>query len=151
MLKISSNEKVELRNNAKRELERLERILSNKDDLEMLDRFKNTFNICETVYKVILAEHQKRKGNLTNEHLKLTMTQVPYALEFAGYNFDKRLLNELFGSKSHNGTTVKKLRDKITHGLNEKAIIEISNRKEELFGYMDAFLLEIRMFDERVA
>ena len=27
------------------------------------------------------------------------MQQVPYALEFAGYVFDRELLNELFGAK----------------------------------------------------
>ena len=28
------------------------------------------------------------------------MTQVPFALSFAGYSFEKDLLNELFGSSS---------------------------------------------------
>lgn len=41
----------------------------------------------------------------------------------------------------------KKLRDAVTHGIASEAVQEITDRKEELFGYMDAFLSEIRDFD----
>lgn len=75
------------------------------------------------------------------------MRQVPNALKFAGYDFDKELLVELFGSSSQKGETVKKLRDKITHGIDETAAEEIITRKDELFGYMDKFLTEIRLFN----
>ena len=44
--------------------------------------------------------------------------------------------------------TVKKLRDDITHGIDEKAVKEITNRKDELFGYMNDFLNTIRSFDQ---
>ena len=47
--------------------------------------------------------------------------------------------------------TVKKLRDAVTHGINEKAVKEIMNRKDELFGYMDDFLNTIRTFDQTAA
>ena len=76
------------------------------------------------------------------------MRQVPYALEFAGYSFDKDLLNALFGAKSNKGTTVKKLRDAVTHGFNKDAINEIQERQKELFNYMNCFLECIRTFDE---
>ncbi|MCD7738591.1 MAG: hypothetical protein LUH58_06075 [Lachnospiraceae bacterium] len=149
--KISEQEQLILRNHAKIELERLEKCLADQNTIEMLDAFKNRFNLCETVYKVILSEHQKRKGKQTKGFLKVQMTQVPYALNFAGYKFDKTLLNELFGSSSERGKTVKKLRDEVTHGFNEKAIKEIIQRKDELFGYMDSFLLVIRTFDNAAA
>ena len=76
--------------------------------------------------------------------------QVEAALKFAGYNFDKALLAEIFGAKSQKGKTVhtvKKLRDAVTHGIASKAVQEITDRKEELFGYMDAFLSGVRDFD----
>ena len=79
------------------------------------------------------------------------MTQVPFALAFAGYNFDKELLNELFGSSSQKGMTVKKLRDAVTHSIDEKAVKEITDRQNELFGYMDDFLNTIRNFDQVAA
>lgn len=70
--------------------------------------------------------------------------QVDAVLKFAGYGFDKAFLKELFGEKSANGKTVKGLRDAVTHGIDSKAVQEITDRKAELFGYMDTFLSEIR-------
>ena len=149
--KITEQEKQVLRNNAKAELERLEACMSDQSTVQLLDTFKNRFNICETVYKVILEEHQKRKGKPATNFLKVDMTQVPHALNFAGYSFDRTLLNELFGASSQKGKTVKKLRDETTHGINEKAVKEIIARKDELFGYMDEFLTGIRSYESNAA
>ena len=146
MIKLTQKEKLILRNQTKDELMRLETINNDSETIALLDSFKNKFNICESVYKIVLSEHQKRKGH-NYTYLKLDMRQVPYALEFAGYSFDKALLNELFGAKSNNGTTVKKLRDAVTHGFNQDAINEIQARQEELFNYMNCFLECIRTFD----
>lgn len=146
--KISEQEKLKLRNEAKTELERLESFFKqDTDTVQLLEDFKNKFNICETVYKVILKKYQNCKSKKSEEHLILDMRQVPSALNFAGYTFDKALLTELFGSNSSKGETVKKLRDKITHGINKKAVKEISDRKDELFGYMNSFLSIIQSFD----
>lgn len=150
-IKISPEIQRNLRNNAKAELTRLESIQNNIETIKLLDEFKNKFNICESVYKVVLKEHQISKGKTDTNYLKLIMTQVPFALSFAGYSFEKDLLNELFGSSSKKGMTVKKLRDAVTHGINEKGVKEISDRKEELFGYMDDFLNTIRNFDQSAA
>ena len=101
---------------------------------------------------MVLKEHQRSKGKAPqDETLKLNMKQVPSALKFAGYTFDKDLLTEIFGSarpNSSKGKTVKKLRDRITHGISRNAIEEITNRQIELFGYMDTFLNIIRTFDD---
>lgn len=148
--KISEQEKIVLRNIANKELKRLELCFTDQGTVQLLDSFKNKFNICETVYKVILAEHQKRKGKSNTTYLKVNMTQVPYVLSFAGYSFDRTLLSKLFGGKpSANGKTVKNLRDATTHGIDEKAVAEIVARKEELFGYMDAFLTGIRSLESK--
>lgn len=147
--KISAEEQRELRNAAKEKLNRLMRIQSDTEMVELLDRFKNTYNVCETVYKVLLKEHQNLKGKINkNSYMKVDMRQVPHALAFAGYKFDKSLLNELFGANSQKGMTVKKLRDAVTHGIDEKAVKEITEREKELFGYMHTFLTVIESFDE---
>lgn len=151
MSKTSQKQLRSIRDSAKAELNRLERIQANAAVMNLLDAFKNKFNVCESVYKIVLKEHQISKGKADFNYLKVTMTQVPFALTFAGYDFDKELLNELFGSKSKRGMTVKKLRDAVTHGINEKAVKEIMNRKDELFGYMDDFLNTIRTFDQTAA
>ena len=76
------------------------------------------------------------------------MTQAPHALTYAGYDFDKNLLTHLFGAEKRIGRrTVKKLRDALTHSVNQKAIDELIDREEELHGYMDQFLSKIREFD----
>lgn len=125
----------------------MELLLREADTAQLLDAFKNKFNLCETAYKVILKEHQRAKGKSVNGHLIVTMNQVPHALRFAGYDFDGALLNELFGADSRTEgkrKTVKKLRDAITHGLDDKAVEEIITRQDELFGFMEAFLAVIR-------
>ena len=148
MKKITAEEQRNLRQSAKEELMRLNEVFQNEEITDLLDRFKNRFNQCETVYKVILAEHQKRKGRKKDGYLKVDMTQAPHALSFAGYIFEKEELNELFGSSSKKGMTVKKLRDAVTHGIDAKAAKEIATREEELFGYMDSFLQVIQTFDD---
>ena len=150
-VKITAEEKRIIRDSAKLELERLEKIQTDKETMELLNDFKNSFNVCESVYKVVLRAHQSCKGKTACKYLKVTMTQVPFALEFAGYTFNRELLSELFGATSKKGMTVKKLRDAITHGIDEKAVKEITNRKDELFGYMNDFLNTIRSFDQMAA
>jgi hypothetical protein len=146
--KLSADEQLALRESARLELIRLETIIQSQETTELLDKFKNRFNICETVYKILLKKHQDHKGKKTTTFLKVSMTQVPHVLTFAGYSFDVEMLNELFGASGKNGTTVKKLRDAVTHGISPKAIEEIISRQEELFGYMDSFLNVIRTLDD---
>lgn len=145
---LTDSEKQKLRNSAKLELQRLENVLLDESTVQLIDEFKNRYNICETVYKILLSEYYKAKGEKPKGYLQVDMVQAPAALKFAGYTFDKESLNELFGSKSKKGKTVKKLRDATTHGIDKNAVKEILERKEELFGYMDNFISMIRSFDE---
>ena len=143
-MKISVEEQIALRSKAKSDLNRLETVMSNEQIMDLLDRYKNKFNLCESTYKVVLAEHQfKTKGRMPAQ-LKLDMTQAPFAMVFAGYKIDRDLLNRLFGAKCDRGRTAKKLRDAVTHNLEQKAIDEIEARQSELFSDMDAFLEIIR-------
>lgn len=143
-MNITEEEKIELRNRAKVEMERLEKILSDKETAELLDRYKNRFNLCESVYKVVLREHQIKTKGKAPTYLKINMTQAPYAMAFAGYDIDRELLNRLFGAKCVEGQTAKKLRDAVTHGLNQRAIDEIKARECELFNDMNSFLEMIK-------
>lgn len=143
MKKLTTEEQLALRNKAKAELERLEAI-----DTDLANRYKEKFGVCEIVYKVVLTDHQQAKGNST-DRLTVTMRQVPYALNYAGYDFDKSFLDKLFGSNEKSGTmSAKKLRDALTHSMNEDALQELKDRESELFADMDSFLEKIRTFDE---
>lgn len=150
-MEFLENQKVELRNKAKAELERIEKIYMNQKSRMLIDEFKNKFLMCECTYKIILKEHQKYKGkNIKDKCLKIAMTQAPYALNFAGYDFEKDLLTKLFGAEEHIGRkSVKKIRDALTHNPNNIDIEELETRKEELFEYMDEFLEKIRSYDQK--
>lgn len=143
-MKLSMGEQKELRNKAKAELEHLEDIMNNEQIMQLLDKYKNKFNLCESTYKVVLTEHQLKTKGKKPLQLKLLMTQAPFAMAFAGYNIDRDLLNRLFGAKCDKGRTAKKLRDAVTHNLEQAAIDEIEARQSELFADMDAFLDIIR-------
>ncbi|SET62073.1 hypothetical protein [[Clostridium] polysaccharolyticum] len=148
LTQLDEAQKISLRNRAKDELVRIETLIADKDKKRMIDDFKEKFSLCEIVYKVILEEHQFNKTGKHLDYLKVTMTQVPHALTFAGYDFDKDLLTKLFGAEEKIGSrSVKKLRDALTHSMNDKAVNELSDRYEELNGYMDSFLNKIRTFD----
>lgn len=148
LTQLDETQKLSLRNRAKDELVRIEKLVADKDKKKLIDDFKEKFSICEIVYKVILEDHQFNKTGQHLERLQVTMTQVPHALAYAGYDFDKDLLTKLFGAEEKIGSrSVKKLRDSLTHSMNEKAVNELSDRYEELNGYMDSFLSKIRTFD----
>ena len=57
MKNLSAKEQKQLREKAKKELVRLESI--DTDTIQLLDKFKNKFNYCETIYKMVLKEHRR--------------------------------------------------------------------------------------------
>lgn len=145
---LSSEEKLALREKVKSELKRLEVVYAEDETREKIHTFKEKFGICEIVYKVVLDDHQFNKTGKHPERMKVAMTQVPYALAYAGYDFDRNLLTQLFGAEEKIGRrSVKKLRDALTHSLTQKAVDELVDREEELHGYMNQFLEKIREFD----
>ena len=76
MKKIDEKEQKKLRNKAKKELERLENIQSDKETAELLEAFKTKFNLCETVYKVILEKYSDN-GKKPNKQFTINMNQFP--------------------------------------------------------------------------
>ena len=152
LTKLTIEEQLILRNKAKAEYERLVELYSDEKTMIKIEDFKNKFAMCESIYKVILEEHQYRKTGRHFDRLKILMTQVPYALTYAGYDFDTVLLAKLFGAENHVGRrSVKKLRDALTHGAKQSAIQELEIRNDELHQYMDSFLDKIRDFDTSAA
>ena len=145
---LDEAQKLALRSKAKAELERLQAVVSEDETKRMIDDFKEKFSICEIVYKVILEDHQFNKTGKHPERMEVKMTQVPHALIYSGYDFDNVLLTKLFGAEEKIGCrSVKKLRDSLTHSMNQKAIDELTSRNDELHQYMDEFLLKIISFD----
>ena len=149
---LNASEQLTLRKRAKAELKRLEGTFSNQDSKRMIDDFTDKFSICEIVYKIVLEDHQYNKFGIHKDRLQVSMKEAPYALTYAGYDFDKKLLSDLFGVEEHVGKrSVKKLRDSLTHSMNIGAVDELKKRKDELHRYMDSFLKKIREFDDVTA
>ena len=145
---LNSDEQRNLRNKAKAELERLEAVFSDESVREKIDRFKDRFSVCEVVYKVILEDHQFNKTGEHPSRMQISMRQAPYALSYAGYDYERDLLANLFGAEERVGKrSVKKIRDLLNHKLNQAAVDELINRETELFGYMNSFLDKIRHYD----
>ena len=145
---LSSDEQRNLRNKAKAELERLEAVYSDEAVREKVDKFKNIFSFCEIVYKVILDDHQFNKTGAHPTRMKISMRQAPHALSYAGYDYERDLLTHLFGGEERVGKrSVKKIRDSLTHSLNQTAVNELMDREAELYGYMNSFLDKIRYYD----
>ena len=145
---LNSDEQRNLRNKAKAELQRLEAVFSDESVREKIDRFKDRFSVCEVVYKVILEDHQFNKTGEHPSRMQISMRQAPYALSYAGYDYERDLLANLFGAEERVGKrSVKKIRDLLNHKLNQAAVDELINRETELFGYMNSFLDKIRHYD----
>ena len=148
---LTSEEQLSLRNNAKSEWIRLRDLQADEDALKRIERFKTRFGFCETVYKVLLDEYLYRKEGkrIDPREMGVTMLQAPYALNYAGYDYDRNLLSKLFSSNDTVGKrSAKMIRNHLTHGMKQSAVDEFLAREQELYGYMDTFLEKIESFDE---
>lgn len=141
MKKLSETDKYNIRYKAYETLFNMKKIFEERETIELLDKFKNIYNICEMVYKTILSEHQAHLNNESDiTKLKLDMRQVPHALNFAGYNFDTDILVKLFGSKQKGFKTLKEIRNGLTHGFNKNMIQILKEKEKEIFDLMNEFL-----------
>lgn len=129
--------------------EKLEQIYSKLNETEVRvtrDAFIEKFIICETIYKMVLKKYLKVNNSfISDESMKIQLTQVKSALRRAGYVLDDSLIDRIFsGSGIYvvQGTkSAKKLRDGVEHEMNMKDLQEIVDRKIKLFADMDSFIL----------
>ena len=158
MKQLSIDEKLEIRNKAKAEINRISNIENSEqfvENMKKIEVFKNKFLKCKRAYKIILQVHQKNKNREYNlDRLKIDMRQVPDALNYVGYNFDTTLLDRLFGTY-RNGTyrklhffSAKDIRNNLSHAFEQKYIDELIHRYNELNKDMDTFLNTILEFDD---
>lgn len=140
--RISFEEENALKKKLKDELNRLNKILLDSKTIELIEKFKSKFQICEILYKFILEKYNiDHDKNVEKEKLKLKANQAKPALKYVNFSLEDDLVNRLFGSESHVGKrSIKKIRDSLTHNLTDSAIEELKSRKDELFSDMDYFL-----------
>lgn len=140
--KISFEEENALKKKLKDELDRLNKILLDSNTIELIEKFKSKFQICEILYKLILEKYNIDHGkDIARDKIKLNVNQVKLALKYVNFSLENDIINRLFGSESHVGKrSIKKIRDSLTHNLNNSAIDELKSRKNEIFNDMDYFL-----------
>lgn len=130
-----------MRNKAKKELARLESIISDKNIVNDIENFKIKFSICEMVYKTLY----KSKNQSSDKFIKLSMVSIPPVLKYAGYSFDNDFLISLFGTNEKQWSmSVKSVRNALTHSLSKKVICELETRKKDLNNIMDIFIKTIK-------
>lgn len=143
--RLNADQKKKLQEKAKAELTRLENLYSSKDTAKMIENYKSKYTICEIIYKIFLADYLRNNNKKSSKYLKVAMTQVPYTLSYAGYDFDYDFLSKIFGSSTKSGeTTAKTLRDNLTHQMKTSSINELKSRYDELISLMDRFLNTIK-------
>lgn len=143
---LTEKEQLNLRQQAKKSIETIEKLCNYEDNNKILNEFKNKFILCETAYKTILKNFKKDEDE---SKLKINMNQVATYLKKVGYNFDYELLDKIFSYKNEKGSrSAKFLRNEVSHKPNKSSVDEIVNRKDELFGYMDEFINVIKTFDD---
>lgn len=77
------------------------------------------------------------------------MRQVQSVLKYVGYDFDKKLLNSLFGNEPrYKYKSAKSFRNSLSHSLKQKYIKKLIERYDKLNEDMDTFLNEIINFDK---
>lgn len=114
-------------------------------DMKLIEQFRTKFTICESAYKIM----EQRIGNLKErKNIRLNLRRIKPNIIKLNYDINEELLDKLFGSNGKRGSkSIKKLRDALTHDVNQKDIDEVKERETELFNIMDIFLSKLKNFD----
>lgn len=108
-----------------------------EEDIDLVERFKTKFTICEHAYKIIQSELKQEKIN----NIKLNVNSIKSNIHKMLYSIDDNTLLKLFGSEdARNNKSVKSLRNSLTHNIHKNDIEELKQRKDEIFAYMDNFI-----------
>lgn len=137
---LSINEISKIKENVKNFILNTEAI--EKEDIQLAERFKTKFAICEKAYKIM---EQKIKNVKSTANIKLNMKSIKSNISKLNFQFEESFLKRLFGSEAkRNNKSLKKLRDALTHDFVKEDIEELKNRECEIFQIMDEFLNELK-------
>lgn len=80
-----------------------------KEDLQLIEKFKTKFTVCEKAYKIM---EQKIKNLKSTEDIRLNLHSIKSNISKLNFQFDDPFLKQLFGSENkRNQKSLKKLRD----------------------------------------
>ena len=102
---------------------------------------------------MLIAEKEKNGKKLTSgdkKNLTIRTQDIKRVLDYFEIKYDDSLIERIFGSndKNYMECSIKKLRDRLVHKVNENVIRAILDRSEQTEKDIDSFFL---MFENKIA
>lgn len=121
--------------------------LQNPDIQEKVGSFLLKYILIETLYKKLLAakmeaEYGRKLDQKELNALTVQASEVCDVLTYFGLSYDKNLVRRVFGYKddSFKTCTIKKLRNRLVHGISNAGIDAVIERYDSLNADLDAFM-----------
>lgn len=131
----------------KSELSQYNFILKNNNIKDKISLFLLKYVSVESFYKkLLIAEKEKTGKKLTQtekRQLRVTSNEVKRVLSYFEIEYDDDLIERIFGSndKNYMECSIKKLRDRLVHSVNDNVLKIILERYEQIDKDIDSFLL----------
>lgn len=128
------------------ELKQCRYILQNKEIENIISNFLLKYVSLEAFYKKLLITEKEKNGKkLTDKekrNLRVVSSDVIRVLAYFEIDADIELINRIFGSNNKNymECSIKKLRDRMVHTINDSVLRVILERYEQMDEDMNAFL-----------
>ncbi len=128
------------------ELNQCQFILDNSGIENQIALFLLKYVLIEAFYKKLLvAEKEKGGKKLTQKdkkNLRVISSDVQRVLSYFDIDCSEALIERIFGSNDNNymNCSIKKLRDRLVHNVNDNVIRSILERYEQINRDMDEFL-----------
>ena len=119
------------------------RILEDDDIKEQIASFLLKYVSLEAFYKKMLVAMKESNGKkLTTadkKRLSVTVSDVKKTLAYFGITCDEELIERIFGSndKNYKECSIKKLRDRMVHSVNDNVLRTILERYEDIMADLD--------------
>lgn len=126
------------------------RILEDDDIKDQIASFLLKYVSLEAFYKKMLVAMKESNGKkLTRaekNRLSVTVSDVKKALAYFDVTCDEKLIERIFGSndKNYKECSIKKLRDRMVHSVNDNVLRTILERYEDIMTDLDEFSRVLR-------
>ena len=127
------------------ELNQCNYILQNNEIKNQISLFLLKYVTLEAFYKKLLVAEKEKSGKKLSQkdkkNLRVTSSEVKRVLDYFEIDCDINLIERIFGSNDKNYTecSIKKLRDRMVHTVNDNVLRVILERYEQMDKDMDAF------------
>ncbi len=121
-------------------------ILEDADIRGKVSAFLLRYVSIEAFYKKLLIAYKEKEGKKLSEqeknNLRVTISELKKTLSFFEIKYDDALVERIFGSsnQSYQECSIKKLRDRLVHNVNENALCAVLERYDSINSDLDSFL-----------